>query len=434
MAAKTLNEIRFAGDVEIKKVEIVNTSGFGQDITFQVSSVQVFEGIFTPFITGTLIIDDSVDLINLFPMVGEEFLNLNIVTPSLDRVNDQINRSIKGLFYIYKTSDRVQLSDKRLTYKIHFMSAEGLSDVNKKISKSFSGRCSEIVENIVVSNYGLESEKKLNIEETSNSIKYVSNFWSPKVNLEYVSERSINTKGNPSYVFFENRNGFNFSSLEQLTKYNSVASFVHDNYVSNFSIHGRTQKEISEDYKRVEEIRIPVVYDYIDRVKNGVYSSKLIGHDICTKKYTYTNYDVFTNYKKEEHLNDKSSISSNLTIRRPDSIIFAGPRSYLNNTGEYDSTGLNFLQKRASIIGQFSGQKIEILVPGRTDYTVGQKVYFKCYKMTVNSERDLPEDMIDELYTGNYLISGINHFITRNRHQCYLELIKDSLIIDINKR
>ena len=434
MASNTLNEIRFAGDVEIKKVEIVNTSGFGQDITLQVSSVQIFEGIFTPFMTGTLIIDDSLDLINLFPMVGEEFLNLNIVTPSLDRVNDQINRSIKGLFYIYKTSDRVQLSDKRLTYKVHFISAEGLVDVNKKISKSFSGKCSDIIKNIVVSNYGLESEKKLNTEETTNSIKYVSNFWSPKVNLEYISERSINSRGNPSYVFFENRDGFNFVSLESLTKFDIVNTFIQDNYISDFSIHGRTKKDIAADYKRVEEIRVPVVYDYVDRVKNGVYSSKLIGHDICTKKYTYTNYDAFENYKKEEHLNAKSSISSNLTIRRPDSIIFAGPKSYLNNTGQYDSTGLDFLQKRASIIGQFSGQKIEIVVPGRTDYTVGQKVHFKCYKMTTHSNRDLAEDMIDKVYTGNYLISGINHFITRSRHQCYIELIKDSLIIDINKR
>lgn len=431
MADKTLNEVRFAGDVDIKKVEIVNTSGFGQDITLQISSIQVFEGVFTPFITGTLIVDDALDLLNLFPMVGEEFLNLEIVTPSLDRVSDGTNRSIKGLFYIYKSSDRVYLGDKRLTYKLHFISIEGLTDINKKLSKSFQGRCSNIIENIVTSSYGLESKKRLNIEETSNSIRYVSNYWSPKVNLEYISERSINTKGNPSYFFFENRNGFNFLTLERLALLSPVVDFIYDNYTAQYSLQGRTQKEINEDYKRVEQLNIPVVYDYIDRIKGGTYASKLIGHDILTKKYTYKNYDSFSNYKKEEHLNLKSGISSKLTVRRSDAVIFSGPKSFLNNSGYTDSTGLDFLQKRASVVGQFNSHKIEIVVPGRTDYTVGQKVNFKCYKNVPNTEKEMSQDLIDELYSGNYLISAINHFISRTRHECHMELIKDSLIYEL---
>ena len=59
--------LRFAGDVSISKIRVISQSGFYQDIANQVIGIQIFEDLLSPFITGTLIIKDSLDLINLFP-------------------------------------------------------------------------------------------------------------------------------------------------------------------------------------------------------------------------------------------------------------------------------------------------------------------------------------------------------------------------------
>ena len=37
------------------------------------------------------------------------------------------------------------------------------------------------------------------------------------------------------------------------------------------------------------------------------------------------------------------------------------------------------------------------------------------------------------MFSGNYIISSVNHFIDREKHQCHMELIKDSFIVDLDK-
>jgi hypothetical protein len=84
---KSSQVLRFAGDVSIDKLRIITAKGFYQDVTAQVINVQFYEDIFAPFITGSLILKDTLDLVNLFPFIGEEYVELEISTPTLDRHN-----------------------------------------------------------------------------------------------------------------------------------------------------------------------------------------------------------------------------------------------------------------------------------------------------------------------------------------------------------
>ena len=93
MVQRSSDHLRFAGDVNIEKVSIITSSGFAQEITNQVVGLQIFEDLFSPFITGSLVIKDSLDLLNLFPFSGEEFLQLRVSTPTLK------GSKIDGNFY-----------------------------------------------------------------------------------------------------------------------------------------------------------------------------------------------------------------------------------------------------------------------------------------------------------------------------------------------
>jgi hypothetical protein len=416
-----------AGDVSIELVQITTTQGFYQNITGQVLGLQLFEDIFSPFMTGTIEIQDSLDLLNVFPFNGEEFLELKLVTPTLEKGN------IDGKFYIYKMANRAMIGNRTLIYTLHFVSMEAIVDINKKLSKVFYGKCSEIVKKILLEpENGLEVSKELFIEETSNSTKYISNFWSPIKNINSICETSLNQNGSGSYLFFENRYGFNFVSLEKLYNNSIYQDFTYDNYVRDIqsSNDSRTVKNVTEDYKRVRSIIIPTAYDYIDRASNGMYGSRLFTYDILTKKYNNVKYDMLDNYDSFNHLN-KYPLASNKSVYRYNSFILSMSKYTGNFSGFGDVTNAGTVQQRVSSLAQINANKVEITVPGRMDYTVGLRIKLKLNKVEPVNKEDT--DYQDEMFSGTYIIAAINHYINRNIHECTLEIIKDSLLMDLNR-
>ena len=419
--------IRFAGDVSIDKIEIISSNGFGQDVTNQVIAIEIYEDIFSPFISGVLALKDSLDLANLFPFVGEEFVNIKIHTPSFEG-KDKI---ISDQFYIFKMSNRTKKGDRNLIYELHFISREAIVDLNKKVSKCYQGKCSDIAQSIITDKTnGLETIKTPIIEETPNGVKYISNFWSPVKALNYTAENAVNRNGNASYLFFENKYGLNFVSLETLYQADPSQYFTYDAYMREFTGDGRSFRNVEKEYQRIIDINIPTVFDYIDRAKSGMYASKMINYDLTTKKYVVKNFDMLNEFNNQKHLNEFAGASNN-AIRRSNSMIFALPKYYGNFNNFGDVTNARSIQRRMSLIQQAEISKIEIVVPGRTDYTVGKKIYLNLNKFNPTDKED--QDTADNMFSGNYIISAINHFVNREKHECHMELIKDSFIVDLNK-
>jgi hypothetical protein len=417
--------LRFAGDVSVGKIRVTSQSGFFQDIANQVIGIQIFEDLLSPFITGTLIIKDSLDLVNLFPFVGEEYVELDIKTPTLRTGN------ISGKFYIYKMTDRELTGDKQVVYQLHFTSQDALLDLNKSVSKTFSGKISDIAKTLLIDKVnGMQVNKASIVEDTFNSTKYTSNFWSPVKNLLFLTKHAINKNKSPGYLFFENRDGYNFVSLEYLYKQKVSAEFTHDNYTRDERPLSGSVKNIQEDYKRIISIKIPTGIDYIDRITSGVYGSRLWTHDVTSKRFSSTNYDMLKDPRKQVRLNQYPAASKKVIYRYISSVMFK-PKAYGTMDGFGDVTNTSILQERISLLKQAESTKIEIVVPGRCDYTVGRKVYVKLNKIEPTSKTD--KKTLDNMFSGNYIISATNHFITKEKHETTLELIKDSLLVNLDK-
>ena len=412
----TVDTISKAGDVNVNLVQIINSQGVALDITNQILNIEIYEDLFSPFITGNLLVVDSLDISSVLPLVGEERVNLDIETPGLGKIKDQ--------FYLYKMSNKDRFSESAMAYQIHFMSLEGIIDANKKISKAFSGKNSDIVQKLIRSE-GLNSKKTANIEETRNSQKYVSNFWSPTQNIAYVMEDSENMTGAPSFVFFENREGYVFASLNSLYAVPPIQTFVEDNYTRTIGASGTTIRSVEEDYKRVNNLYVPDFFDYLDRVQGGYYSSALTSYDVTTKKYTYRVFDAKT--KTSKNLNDQALVQLGANYRS-DALRLFVPKYYGNFNGYSDVTNANSMQERISLLKQAESLKIQISVAGRVDYTVGRTVNLEVYKNKPTRVGDSVKDLIDPVMSGLYLISAISHQITRKEHICNMELIKDSIL------
>jgi hypothetical protein len=425
-SSDTSNQLRFAGDVNINKVKIITSRGMTQDVTVQVMGIEYYEDMFSPFVTGQIFVKDALALPNVLKFMGEEYVEIEFGTPTLEA-------PIKGTFYIHKMTEREQQGDRAVVYTLHFTSVEAVVDLNKKISKTFRGKISDTAEQLLKNKqYGLETEKRVNVEPTNTSDTFISSFWSPLKNLQWCCSKAKNERNVPNYVFFENKHGFNFVSLDSLYANASVQDFVNDKYTRDDLGDGRTAANPQEDYKRVLDISMPDSFgDTLEKLKKGVYQSRAMTFDITRKTYTAKNFNFYDKFERQQHLNPNPINSRNL-IARPNAALLYRNRMESNFAGTLDNTNFTYIQERISTIEMAQAHRVEISVLGRTDYAVGQKVLLDLTKMKPIRETEDTADTIDRLFSGYYLISALNHSVTRQGHECHMELIKDSLAADPN--
>ena len=416
------DKIHKAGDVTIEDITIVTSMGFAQAVTPQVIGIEIYEDIFGAFITGKLTIRDSQELLNVFPLIGEEVVKIRVKTPTMDE-----EHMFDSEFYIYKMDDRIKSSEREMVYVLHFISKEAISDMNRTISRSYSGKISDIVKEIITKADGLDSKKKVNIEETENKIKYISNFWTPLKNLQYCADHAVNLSRSPTYVFYENKHGLNFLSLEAMYADLPVyQTFKWDNYTLDIQNTGGAKRDLNKDYQRILEINTPEMFDYMKRLKSGMYGSEIITYDILTRQYTHVSYKP--KFEDNKHLNKFAPWTNNI-VGQPNAVLLHKPKYYNNFDGYDDVTNAFLMQERRAMMSLAEASKITITVFGRTDYTVGQKIRLDVPLNTQITEKGDAKDMI---LSGDYIVAAMCHVITRKSHECVMELIKDSYMVDLN--
>jgi hypothetical protein len=423
------NILRSAGDITVEKIVITSSKGVQLDVVNQMMQIQIFEDMFQTFTSGNIVLDDSLDLINFFPFIGEEYLELDLRTPTFD----EDGKKITGRFYIYKMTDRYKHKEKAVYYTLHFISIEALVDMNIRFSKAFEGSPSELVEQLVSSTDGMRSTKKIVIKEpTTNKIKFIASNWNPSRCLLFVTKAAQNDLRS-NYLFFENRDGFVFATPNYLYGTQPVAqNFTYTARDRDIATSGSSTKDLNYDFTRIHDYKLPVGFNFIDRVASGMYGSRMTTHDLVTKKYSSTVYYAPNEWEKHPHLNDYPIWSKNLaTSTSAVQVVEQKHYGIYNGYGDITNTKNNL--SRISMMQQFEGFKLQIKVSGRTDYTVGMKVTVKLPSLEPAGEKDSSQTIEDKMFSGNYIVAAINHNIRPDKHECYMELVKDSLIFDLNK-
>lgn len=416
--------LKFAGEVKLKEARLTALNGQSALVTNQVVSIEIYEDIFSPLISLNVVLKESVDFLNLFPFCGEEYLTLDIETPTLDV-------PIKGIFYVYKISDRIYTGEREVAYSLKCSSIEFLTDSNNKITRAFGG---DIIDSIqyLVGKEGLNSTKPMIAERTTNTTKFVANFWSPMKCISYLSSAALNKDDSPTYLFYENRDGFNFRTVNGLLTETPIQSFIKDNYTRTATVSVdsiRSYNDIQQDYRRILDLQIPVVTDYIESIQSGQLKSRLITHDLVTKKYVVKEYSVKTDPKSSNLLNN-NPLYSKYAIGNSSASIMIMPKHFTMHTNFPDTTNSKVIQKRLSFFKNLEKFKVIIDVIGRTDYTVGRIVELDVPKVTQITKED--QDYRDKIVSGRYLVSAVTHVINRERHVCKMELIKNSVITNLS--
>ncbi len=419
--------IAYAGEVKLTRCNLISSKGDkGVDLTSLIYQLEIFEDIFASSMSGQLVISETYNLINQLPIIGEEILEIEFSTPTF---TEKFTKS----FYVYKLTDRIVKGDKKQGYILHFMSFENVNDLTIKISKSFSGNTHDIAQSIfdkhVVQN---EVPKKLKLEESSSKIKYVSNYWSPYKNLNYLASKSTDMSSfkASSFLFYESRKNFHFRSLNALLKEQPVFSYVYDKQSrrkkSNVG-EGSSVRDVEREYHTAYEMHIDESFDYINRMLNGTFANHIIEHNLLYKNLQHRQYDYWNDFESSNHLGENPVCSE--FVEYPEFGSRLETKIIVPEThNKIKDFGAEILSKRIPLLGQTELFKLKLVVPGRTDIEVGQVVEFKMGLYNAIDPHDGKNDSkIDQYWSGRYLITSILHQLNAKDHQMILCLSKDAI-------
>lgn len=210
-------------DLEINRCMIISSGG-QLDFKHAVVEFNYFEDIFSNFVSGVLLLNDSMGAQNKLSWNGEEYLELEVNKPGADKIPGAT--PLKGRFRIYTNKGRHLTKDDNENLLINFCSEELVLSEKQKISKSYKKKkISDIVIDIAVNFLKIPPEEFginfANVEKTLGLYDIVIPKLKPLEAINWLATKAISEKYaalgtgkcGANYLFWKNRDGYHFRSL-----------------------------------------------------------------------------------------------------------------------------------------------------------------------------------------------------------------------------
>jgi hypothetical protein len=409
--------------------------------------LNIFESIFNNTLSGNIVLADANNIASQFPLTGLERLEFKLRSPGISRVFDFSEKSGHPMF-IYKISDRKELSPRSQAYILHFCSKEAIRNEQIIMTSSYKNTIAQIASDILFRADGLQTKKTLFVEPTLHIHQYVIPSIMPFEALNLIAKDARSLKyNNAGYYFFETAEGFHFKSLESLLALNgisprpSVARF--ESIPANVRNKPYGQRDVGREMVIIQEFEVLSQFDTLKNLRNGVYGSKLTLYNALDKTYSTHIFNYHLNFSNSFHTEydgiDKPGLDKSVLpysrFNRNKFVSDESATAYVksNTTELHDNVEVpnqsEILQKRLSQRLAFETFKIQFKAHGFTGLSIGDIVTLILPSYGVKDKKD-PKDQ-DPVLSGRYLVVSIRHQInhTDKKHYMYVECLKDSVKI-----
>ena len=146
-----------AGDFTVDELSLITTSGLRVNLIPNVVKLTIFEDINQSCISGTITIQDSMNLSSHGPIIGQEFLSMKVRTSSVQD-DDGIIDFTENLLAVHSLTAREKVGNNVQIYNLSFVSMELVRNQRIKVKKSFTLPWSDIVLSMLVNH--LETKKR----------------------------------------------------------------------------------------------------------------------------------------------------------------------------------------------------------------------------------------------------------------------------------
>lgn len=425
-------------EFELKYARVVTALGQPIDLKALIIELNYFEDIFTNCVTGNIVVNDSNDLLSTLSFSGNEYLVFNFDKPTL-------NSPIERVFRIYSVTKRILTRDTNENYVLNFCSEEMVLSEQYRVSKSYKNKkVSEIVTDIC-NNYLKINPKRLNtqsVESTKNTLNLIVPNLKPFEAINWLTtyaQSSVSQTKASTYLFYENRNGYNFKSLQALydSPIYTTYSYEPKNIVSSNDYRVR---DLEKDIRNAISYEIIDQFNTISSVSNGGFANKLLTVDLLNQSHDQSVFDYSQYFTQSKKMNDNGLLTNaqnrfgDMLNETPDgplrlctSIKSQSQNSYVKSKNFVikDIEVENYIPYRMAQLAHIMTIKLKLVVPGDVLLTVGSTINFNL--PTVGIDRKLGKEL-DDYYSGKYLITAVRHKADQTgTFQTILEISKESL-------
>lgn len=387
----------YTGDFTLGKIELESNDGVVIDLIPLFVELNIFESIFNNTMSGNVVINDGLGLYDSLSLSGGEKIHISFYT------SGKPESILEQTFIVFSQNNITDYNTTSYLYTLNFVSPEEYTDKLSIVKESYSGTISDITEIIFKK---LNSKKNIKIENTKFLNDFIFPFWSPIKSINWLSKKAISTELNKTgFLFFENREGFNFVSIQSLYQNNSDVEFFYSPN-TELTINNYTNYKLNEPNFLLEKL------------DKGLLHSRINTYDILNREISFNDKNYFNTFNKNKSL-DLNSIPIPIEINdNTTNSIFLLKNSNSTKNNDYKE---EYLFNYNSITNQINNNSVTIQIPGNTDLTVGYTA--KC-KILKSAHSDSIK--YSNVNYNNMLISEIKHTIKEDMYYQTVTLTKDS--------
>ena len=430
---------------DVQLISYVSSDGGSEprklSVRSQIMEINIYEDIFTKGLSGNVVIVDNQNVPNHLPLTGFERIEFKLNTPGISKGFDFT--SVTGHpMYIYKISGRQEVSPRTQIYVLHFSSKEILTNEKKKIYRAMSGNIDQMIMNIF--RQDLESNKTLIVEETKGTRKYIPTGLRP---FEFIDGLCNNAESgrfaNAGFLFYEDSTGYRFRSLENML---AITDGSARPAVARFEKKPRSVKggtgitNIIQEMQTVNSFSIDNQYDTIKNLRNGVFASRTISHNLMDKTYSINDYDYNMEFENNYHTEhdgnggktDDKSMAPMINYHGKQFSDYSEAAVYLKSTtskihNDFESGSGTNMAKRLSQRLAFASMQVSLTARGFTGLSAGDVVALEIPSYEPPGV-DNPLDN-DPYMSGRYLVKKIRHRVdtTKDSHSMAIQCVKDAV-------
>jgi hypothetical protein len=394
-------------------VYLLTSDGKTMVISNVIKNFNLYENIFTPYITGDMQLSDANDLLSNYAFNGNEYLYITLDKPGMEL-------PIEKFFRVYKVSDRKFLSQSLQQYTIHFCSEEMILSSQMLMRKAYKGMIiSDIVQDIV-GNVLQADPTKLNgsITNTSGSYDLIIPKMQPLQACQWLRNRAHNPD-QTAFFFYENRNGYNFISYEDL-----LTLPTYDTYTRT----PKTDTEPSTNKTSFYHIGFFEEFDVLKGNRYGAYADSILTFDLLSRNYNKTVLAAPDVDLKTQFLN--AYPFANFSQNRFNKTLFDNEESmqkyYITTDSDTNTNPTQpqiWLMQQTIKLAELNSRRAVLNIPFDPQIAVGYIIELDLPLMRPQ-ESDYQQD---KYKSGKYLVASVRHGISVDVASTTLEILSDSV-------
>ena len=422
----------------IERLDIVSNKDQSKTVSVTNGTIRLmyYESILQDSVKATVTFTDTGNAIDNktvlegLPLVGQEKVSI--------KFSDNNSSTLNLTLYVNKVTPIVEDTTKSMI-QMELVSKEFIMNEKVRLNTRFDGKISQHIQKILTDQNYLATQKKVDIEETSNNYNFIGNNRKPYYAMNWLSKKAVSAqnqkKGDSAgYFFFETSEGFFFKSIDGLLSQDKKKSITFNQSPDTRGENTPAGYDIKAlDYSKDNNV------DVQEKLKMGAFSTRTVLFDPFS-----CYYEVITPNAKEKEQSLKLAGKELPTLnpefnKQGNNKDFSRTTYYLLDKGTLPSgSGVgksqqqltkakeenfdpkNILNQSIMRYNQLFSAKSTVTIPGDFSLHAGDVVFVDAKQLS-----DADEE-INKEYGGLYIIADLCHYISPKETYTKLNLVRDS--------